>query len=508
MIMRLSKSKFVAGCQCPKRLYFQVHQPELAAEPDASSAAIIEQGREVGLLARQMFPGGVEVDGAGGLDQALRNTRELVANPEVPAIYEATFEHGGVLVRVDILQRRSDGRWRLIEVKSSTDLKEDAFHLEDVAIQYRVLSRGGIDVASACLAHINRGYVFQGGSIDVRQFFKIKNLTRRVEKLQHDLTFRLRAFFSVLNQPKPPDFPAGPQCTDPVTCEFYDQCNPPRPDDHVGYLPRIQASSVEELAGMGVESIRDIPDDFPLNERQRRAATCVQTGKPWFSPELGEELDGLKYPLYFMDFETVNPAIPRFKGMRPYDQLPFQWSVHLQKEPGAETEHHEFLATDTNDPRREFITSLCAALGKSGSIVVYHQPFEEQRLSELGAWLPEFAGRIKKIQRRMFDLLPVVRNHVYHPAFAGSYSLKSVLPALVPEMTYDGMDVANGQDAGLAWESLVHGGLDCNERDRIRKALLDYCGQDTLAMVRLLENLRLVKQLWRTSSDEASIILT
>jgi hypothetical protein len=210
--MRISKSKFVAGCQCPKRLYFQVNHPDLAAEPGAASEAVMEQGREVGLLARQMFPGGVEVGSERGLDQALRTTRELVANREVPAIYEATFEHGGVLVRVDILQRRRDGRWRLIEVKSSTDLKEDAFHLEDVGIQYRVLSRGGMDVASACLAHINRDYVFQGGSIDVRRFFRIKNLTHRVEKLQHDLTFRLRAFFSVLNQPKPPDFPAGAQC--------------------------------------------------------------------------------------------------------------------------------------------------------------------------------------------------------------------------------------------------------------------------------------------------------
>ena len=171
---------------------------------------------------------------------------------------------------------------------------------------------------------------------------------------------------------------------------------------------------------MGVESISDIPDDFPLNERQRRACTSVQTGQPWFSPELKDELSGLKYPVFFMDFETVNPAIPRFAGMRPYDQLPFQWSVHVQRETGAELEHYEFLATDTNDPRREFITSLCAALGENGSISVYNQQFESQRLTELAAWLPEFAERIKKIQSRLWDLLPVVRNHVYHPQFAGS----------------------------------------------------------------------------------------
>jgi predicted RecB family nuclease len=156
---------------------------------------------------------------------------------------------------------------------------------------------------------------------------------------------------------------------------------------------------------------------------------------------------------------------------------------------GTELEHHEFLATDTTDPRREFITSLCSALGKSGSIVVY-SAFESQRLAELAAWLPEFSGRIKKIQRRLWDLLPVVRNHVYHPKFAGSYSIKNVLPAIVPGMTYDGMEVADGQDAGLAWESLVRGSLDQSERDRIRRALLEYCGQDTLAMVRLLEKLR------------------
>ena len=487
MTIRISKSKFVAGVQCLKRLYFQVHEPGLAAGPCASDQAIMAQGREVGLLARQMFPGGVEVDGSGGLDEAIRATRELAANPEVPAIFEGTFENGGVLVRVDVLQRRRDGRWRLLEVKSTTDLKEH--HLDDVAIQARVVSRSGLDLAASSLMHVNRNYVFQGGSIDVRQFFRIRNLTRRVKRLQPKLTFQLRAEFTVLNMLKVPDLPPGSHCTEPVTCEFFDRCNPPRPDDHVGYLPRIQASAVEELAEMGVKSIRDIPDDFPLNERQRRACTCVQTGESWFSADLGEELKGLKYPLFFMDFESVNPAIPRFPGMRPYDQLPFQWSVHVLGEPGAEPEHHEFLAMDTIDARREFIASLCSALGKSGSILVY-SGFESQRLSDLGAWMPEFAGRIKKIQRRLWDLLPVIRNHVYHPRFAGSFSLKHVLPALVPDMTYAGMEVADGTDAGLAWESLTRGGLDQTERDRIRKALLDYCGQDTLAMVRLLEKLR------------------
>jgi hypothetical protein len=487
--MKISKTKFVAGCQCLKRLYWQVHQPELAAQPDAADLAIIEQGREVGLLARQMLPGGVEVDGSAGLGQAIRNTQELVANPEVPAIFEGAFEDNGVFVRVDALQRRRDGRWRLIEVKSTTDLKEH--HLEDVAIQSRVVSGSGVDLASTCLAHVNRNYVFQGGTIDARRFFRIRNLTRRVERLQPKLIFQLRAQFTVLAMEKAPDLPPGPHCTDPVTCEFFDRCNPPKPDDHIGYLPRLNASAMEELEEMGIESICDVPHDFELTEIQRRAVTCVQTGEPWYSPELRQVLGGLTYPLYFADFETVNPAIPPFAGMRPYDNLPFQWSVHVQRRPGAEPEHYEFLAADASDPRRDFIGTLCDVLGNSGSIIVYHQPFEEQRLLELAACLPEFSGRIKKIQRRLWDLLPVIRNHVYHPQFAGSYSLKAVLPALVPEMTYDGMEIGNGQDAGLAWESLVRGKLDVDERNRIRKALLDYCGQDTLALVRLVERLSL-----------------
>src|SRR5271163_2803764 len=198
MTMRISKSKFCAGVQCPKRLYLQVHSPELAEQPDAAAEAIIEQGHEVGMLARQLFPGGVEVCER-SLDQAIRATRQLVANPEVPAIFEGVFENGGVLVRVDVLHRRRDERWRLVEVKSSTSVKEQ--HLDDVGVQSRVVSRCGVDFASVCLAHINRNYLFGGGSIDVRRLFKIRNLTRRVQRLQPNLTFQLRAAFTVLSMP-------------------------------------------------------------------------------------------------------------------------------------------------------------------------------------------------------------------------------------------------------------------------------------------------------------------
>jgi hypothetical protein len=193
-----------------------------------------------------------------------------------------------------------------------------------------------------------------------------------------------------------------------------------------------------------------------------------------------------------LNFESVNPAVPRFSGMRPYDQLPFQFSVHVLREHGVEPEHHEFLAIDASDPRHEFTATLCSVLGDSGSIAVYNAQFEAQRLSELAVHLPEFAERIGQIKSRLWDLLPVVRNNVYHPKFAGSYSLKNVLPALVPEMSYAGMQVADGQAAGLAWEALVRGNVDGSDGDgdKLKRALLDYCRQDTLALVKLLDKLQ------------------
>jgi predicted RecB family nuclease len=488
MSMRISKTKFVAGCQCLKRLYLQVHEPELAADPEDAADAVIEQGREVGLLARKLFPGGIEVCST-GLDQAIRTTKELVANPEVPAIFEGVFEHDGVLVRADVLQRRKENLWRLVEVKSASDVKDH--HVQDVAIQSYVLSRSGLKLASVWLVHINRAYVLTRTTVDPRQLFSFRNLTQRAQNFQPELILRLRSQFRVLATPEVPDVPTGLHCINPVVCEFFNHCNTPKPHDHIGYLPRLHASAMEKLEEIGVQSIEDIPADFELSEVQRRACTAIQTGQPWFSPDLKREFESLKFPLYFMDFETVNRAIPRFSGMRPYDQLPFQWSVHVQGQRGGTSEHYEFLATDSDDPRTPFISSLCEALGDSdGSIIVYNEQFESQRLWELASWLPAYTDRIRAIQRRLWDLLPIVRNHVYHPAFGGSFSLKAVLPALVPEMTYEGMEVPDGQSAGLTWESMIRSDSTESERQAKRKALLDYCGQDTLAMVKLLEALR------------------
>jgi len=224
LAITISKSKYMAGVQCLKRLYLLVHSPELAGGMDAAAFAIMDQGRQVGKLAQHLFPGGLEVR-SGNPKEAIRITRELVANPEVPAIFEAAFEHDGVFVRVDILQRRKENPWRLVEVKSATDLKEH--HLEDVAIQSYVLFHSGLKLGSVWLAHINRSYVLTEATIDPRQFFLLRNLTRRAQNLQPALVFQLRSQFRVLAMPKAPDLTTGPHCVNPVTCEFFNLCNPP-----------------------------------------------------------------------------------------------------------------------------------------------------------------------------------------------------------------------------------------------------------------------------------------
>jgi predicted RecB family nuclease len=482
---RLSKSRFVAGVQCLKRLYLQVYKPELGAEADEATEAILNQRSEVGAIARRAFPGGVTVEaGYDQIDSALETTRQLIADVRIPAIFEATFLHKGLVIRVDILERLPQDHWRLIEVKSTTGVKD--YHLYDVAIQRHIASGSGITVTAACLMHLSRDYVYDGQEYQLLKLFKIEDLTKEIDTLAEDLPTLLRRQWQVLKRDSPPEVEPGPQCQDPVECEFYDHCHEPLPAGHISELPRISNAKVSALLDKGITLISEVPEDFPLSPLATRAWESVRRGRTWLSDDLTQELQKLTYPLAFMDFETLYPALPRYAGMRPYDHIPFQWSVHRQKSPEAQLEHFEFLATDNSDPRSKFIGSLYQVLKGRGHIVVYNQGFESNRLSELASWLPEYAGQISQIQSRLWDLLPIVRRNVYHPEFRGSYSIKDVLPALVPRMTYEGMEIGDGGEAAQAWDRIVRGDVGIE----LRKALLAYCAQDTLAMARLLAYLQ------------------
>ena len=305
---------------------------------------------------------------------------------------------------------------------------------------------------------------------------------------------------------KPPEVEAGAHCTDPVMCEFFDQCNAAVPEGHISELPRLTQKKRDELGALGVEMIHHIPAAFALTELQSRVRDCVLSGETWIGPKLQAALSRAEFPLYFMDFETFNPALPRYKGMAPYGQIPFQWSVHVLRKWGGGLKHYEFLAEDDGDPRLAFTRELMDVLGEKGSVVVYNRQFESARLAELAGWIPKYAGAIERVQKRLWDLLPVVRDNVYHPGFGGSFSIKSVLPALAPDMTYEGMEVAEGSQAGLAWERLVRGALNAGEKAKLRKALLAYCGQDTMAMARVMQALdEAVNRRRRTITSERVI---
>ena len=487
--MRISKSKFVAGVQCLKRLYLQVHQPELAADFDEAKKAVFEQGTQVGLVAQTAFPGGVLVEASRTeLDKAIKTTRELVAKAEVPAIFEATFQHEGVLVRTDVLTRNGRFGHNLIEVKSSNSVKAE--YKYDVAIQRHVLTGAGVEIRHASVMHLNREYVFDGTKFDTAQLFVHAEVKPKDAISEEEICDRLKEQFRILNKPNPPDIKAGKHCDVPHRCEFYNQCNTELPVDHISFLPRISSKKAAELTAAGITSIKRIPAAFILSEKQRRVVDCIKSGKPFFSPDLGDELDCLRYPLCFMDFETVSPALPRFAKMSPYNHIPFQWSVHRQEKPGGPLKHFEFLAENNSDPRLPFVESLCKAVRGAGNVVVYKQSFESSRLDDMARWLPAYKSDIKTIKAKIWDLLVVIGRNVYHPAFGGSFSLKSVLPAFLPKMKYENLEISDGMAAGLAWAQFIDPATSLAEKTRLRKALLEYCKQDTLALAMLLDVLQ------------------
>jgi hypothetical protein len=484
----LSKSKYLAGLQCLKRLYLQCYQPELAGEVDEQQQALFDQGTEVGLFAQRVFPSGVVLrEDYRHHREAVSRTRQLIGDRSIPALFEAAFTFEDIYIRVDILERLPGNRWRMIEVKSSTGVK--GYHLPDVAIQKYVLEQCGLTVSHACLMHLNRDYVYDGKHYQYDKLFTIEDLKEEIEDIEQALPEHLAQQWETLKRAHPPEIGPGAHCSDPFTCDFFDVCNAPFPEDWPGYLPRM-GGKVEDLREMGITSIHDIPDDFPLSASQRRARDCFTRNKPYYDDNLTAELHALEHPLCFMDFETLFPALPRYKGMRPYDHIPFQWSVHAQKTPGSEPEHYEFLHHDTTDPREPFITSLLSVLEKydTAPILVYSS-FESTRLNDLSHWFPQYAKRIAKVRERLWDLLAVIRTNVYHPRFSGSFSIKYVLPALIPDMSYENMEVADGTAAGLAYERMIGEGLEASEREKVSQSLLDYCRQDSLAMLRLLEHL-------------------
>lgn len=431
-IPRLSKSRFMAGLQCHKRLYLELYTADPAEPADATTQARFQVGTAVGELARQRFSNGqlIAHDHQHHADAAA-HTRELLNDPSVPAMYEAAFTHDDVAIRADIVVRQRSNTFDLIEVKSTAGWKEP--HLFDLAVQLYVLEGAGIRVDRTWLMHLNRNYVYQGGAYDLEQLFTLADLTEQVRALQPDVAAALGAMRPPLWADVPPPITTGPQCTAPYVCPFYDHCHGDEPEHPIQELPGRRAHLLQQLAALGVADIRKIPLELDgLTALQERVRGVVTAGSRYHDPAIAAALAQAQFPVHFVDFETFMPALPVFAGTRPYQTIPFQWSDHVLSLEGR-VSHGEFLHDGAGDPRWRFAESLLDAVGLLGSVVVY-SGYEAYCLRELEVAIPELAPRLAQLRLRLFDLHPVIKAHIYDPAFHGSFSIKAVLPALVPHL--------------------------------------------------------------------------
>ena len=485
----LSKSRFGAGLQCPKRLFLGCYSPDLAEPPDSSQQAVMDTGIAAGRLARQTFPEGRLIEEPYYQhDAAVTETLEALVDGSVPAIYEAAFTFDGVRVRLDILSRNADSTFDLVEVKSSTRVKEE--HIPDVGIQLHVLEGSGIAVRRACLLHIDNTYVYEGGAYDVGKLFQLEDVTDRAQNfVQFEVPLSLAGMREVLRKEDPPELEIGRQCSDPYRCEFYRHCREGAPEHHIEQLPRATSGLLQTLLDAGIRDIRRIPAGFPgLSPAQRRVRECVVTGQPHVGPGLVAALSAAEHPIHFLDFETFNPAPPIYPRTRPYQVIPFQWSLHIRDSAGN-LSHHSFLPDGDDDPREAFVLSLLDTIEPHGTIAVY-TGFEQSRLRELANTFPQYSDRLMGLCGRMLDLHAVIRDHYYHPGFHGSYSIKAVLPAVVPDLGYDDLEIQEGGHASVAFARIISPETGESERRRLRRALLDYCQRDTEAMVCIMDALR------------------
>ncbi len=450
----LSKSKFIAGMQCARRLWLGSFAPELASTPDGALEDLLALGTAIGERARLVFPGGVLVDEKSHAE-AVARTRALLEDPTVPAIFEAAFDYDGVRVRVDVLERLPDGTWRIREVKSGTRVKDT--HLDDVAIQLYVVSGCGLRVGSAMLMHVDNTYVRGDGEIDWRLFFKERDVTITIAARLAAIPALVKDMHATLALAAAPAVEPSTHCFHPYECPFWEHCTKDKPADWVLHLPRLREKLLHALRDGGIERITDIPDDFPLRAIQVRIRDVLQTGREFVSPDLGRALEPLERPTCYLDFETMNPAIPPYAGGRPYEQIPFQWSLHRVDGFGT-LSHRDFLADGTSDPRRAVAESLLAALADTDAPIVVYSPFEARVLGALAVQCPDLAGALHAVRARLHDLLPVVSAHVYHPRFDFSFSLKRVAPALVPTLGYDDLAlIAEGAEASSAFTRITMG---------------------------------------------------
>ncbi len=482
----LSKSLYMTGLQCNKALWLHKYQPELKDEQSPEQEAILDFGAEVGRYAQELFSGGVLVPyGDLSHSQQLAMTQDAISNG-ASTIYEGAFSYDGVFIKADILHLGPDG-WELYEVKSSAGPKE--LYPDDIAIQYYAISGTGLHLVKACLVHLNTDYVRQG-TIDAEQLFTIVDLTDKIWEMQSDVVAKLAAMKAML-QNDIPETDISPNCNDPHTCAFHGHCWAHIPENSVFDFRGTGRPNAFELYRQGTVSMEDVPTD-KLGWLQKLQLDGLINQKNYVDKVAVKAfLDSLWFPLCFMDFETTYMVpIPLFDGMRPYEQLPFQFSLHVIEKEGEDPVHHAYLAKGLKNPCEEFLSNLLAAMPPGACILTWNKRFEVKRLEELAARFPEKSADISAVIANIKDLMVPFRDKsIYHWKLNGSYSIKNVLPALVDGYSYENLPINSGDMASAAWVRMIQE-PDLNEQQRLYSELLEYCHLDTLAMVLILSEMR------------------
>lgn len=485
----ISKSTFLRGSQCKKSLYLNWHHPELKDKISAMQQAIFSQGTDVGKIAQKLFPGGLDagIYVPANYARSIEMTSQLIRNG-TDVIYEAGFSFNGLHCFVDILVKEADD-WKAFEVKSSTQVKP--VNLLDAAFQYYVITSCGLELADSSLVTLNTVYE-RIGELDISLLFKVESVYEQVLKRQVKVKQDIEDFFRTLNEPAAPVIDIGPHCTDPYDCDFRGHCWQHIPDYSIFNISRLGGDKKWELYRMGILRFEDIPPDFKLNDSQWQQVKAELKGETHIDhAAIKRFLDGLSYPVYFLDFESFQPAVPMFDHSRPYQQVVFQYSMHIMESGSAGVTHLSFLAeNDGTDPRIPFIRRLISDIGEEGDIIVFNRSFESSRLSEIAASFPEYETPVGRINARMKDLMVIFQQRQYYvPEMKGSYSIKQVLPAMVPGFSYDNMAIGDGGSASMAFTSLFTG-PDPEKVKTTRENLLEYCKLDTMAMVEILKVLK------------------
>lgn len=493
----LSKSQYLRGLQCPKRLWFYRHRKDLMPEIDAATQARFDAGEEIGRLAQAYFPDGAEVtDNYWDIEKAVQSTQQFIKDG-YEIIYEATAAHpvDGSYSRIDILRKVPDtDEWDLIEVKSSTEVKD--YHINDMAFQYHVFYHAGYKIHQCLMMVIDNQYVRQG-AIDPQQLFRLEGISADVFAKQGEVEYLAAQYGYLLERKDEPEAEIGARCFQPFECEYRHHCWKHVPDYSI-YNVFSNKKADEIYSNINSYDLNDVPADLYPGGAKLIDLQCFQNSSEYTDHEsIMAFLSTLEYPLYYLDYETMMGGLPPYDGTGPYQQIPFQFSLHVQHEPGGELQHFEFLHKEPTDPRPHFIERLIKTCGDIGSVVVYNAGFETRINRELANDFPQYAAALHAINDRVFDLMvPFQKRWLYKPQQKGSYSIKYVLPSYVPELSYEGMTIANGGMAMDQYFQFANGGIPAEKHEDLWTALSEYCRLDTYAMVALmkvLENISNVK---------------